>query len=429
MKFSLHALFFTGCMLLSLVLSAQSATLQTPHKSPKAVSMQTIGLTDVKIVYYRPAVNDRKIWGELVPYDAIWRAGANDNTIFACSDNITINGKALPAGKYGFHIIPGKSKSTLIFSKNHTQWGSYNYNQEEDALRVEVENKQVDHFHEYLTYEFIPQDLSTATCRLVWGKMSFPFTIKTNVHEVVLTQIRKDLQTKPGWTWLGWYEAANYCMLNEVNMEEAMQWATRSVFMEPNPNNMRLKAQIAAKVKGDGDTEKEKSIALAMWKADLAQHSCTWKEYAAAANFAVQQEAWDEAIHWADQAIEMSPNMTAMMAKATVYEKKGDAEKAAKTKKAALEKGTNAELNMYGYRLLQGGNTAEAVAVFKANADKHPEDPNVWDSLGEGYFNNNQWEKARAAFKKSLSLNPPANVKANSERFLLQLEEKGEIQP
>jgi tetratricopeptide (TPR) repeat protein len=429
MKSFYSSMLFAGFMVFSMVAGAQSITLQTPHQSPKAVSVQTIGLTDVEITYHRPAVNERKIWGELVPYNAVWRAGANDNTVFACSDDISINGQNLPAGEYGFHIIPGKTKSTLIFSKNYTQWGSYSYDESEDALRVEIENQPLDHVQEYLAFEFIPVDIGSATCRLVWEKMSFPFTIETDVHATVLSQIRKDLQTKPGWTWLGWYEAAKYCLRYDVNLEEGLQWASRSVFMTPNANNMKVKAVLTGKVRGKGDAEKEKSMALASFKEDLQQHSCTWKEYAAAANFAVQQEDWDMALSWADKATDMSPNMTAMMAKAAVYEKKGDTKMAAKTKEKAIANGSNAELNMYGYQLMRSGKTEEAVAVFEANADKHPMDPNVWDSLGEGYYNNQQHEKAIKAFRKSLSLNPADNVRANSERFLMQLEEKEDMKP
>ncbi|MCB0662345.1 MAG: DUF2911 domain-containing protein, partial [Saprospiraceae bacterium] len=408
---------------------AQSITLKTPDRSPKAISMERVGVTDVKVIYHRPAVNKRTIWGELVPYNAVWRAGANDNTVFVCSDDVKINGQTLAAGQYGFHIIPGASKSTLIFSNNSTQWGSYSYDQAEDALRVEISNGPADYFHEYLTYEFIPQSENSATLQLVWGDRAFPFTVETDVHEAVLTQIRKDLQTKPGWTWLGWHEAANYCLANNVNLEEGLQWATRSVAINPNPNNLRVKAVLTGKTRSADDEAKGKAIALETMAADLDANHCTWKEYAAAANFAVQQESWDQGIAWADQAIKMSPNMTAMLAKATVYEKKGDMKMADKVKKEAIQKGSNAELNMYGYTLIRNGKTAEAVKVFEANAEKHPNDPNVWDSLGEGYFNNNQNEKAIAAFKKSLSLNPPDNVRTNSESYLARLGVKNDMKP
>ena len=117
----------------------------------------------------------------------------------------------------------------------------------------------------------------------------------------------------------------------------------------------------------------------------------------------------------------MSPNMTTMMAHSQVLKAKGDEQKAEKVKKEAIARGTNAELNNYGYQLLFGGKGEEALDIFEANTEKNPEDPNVWDSLGEGYVNTGHKEKAVKALKKSLSLNPPDNVRANSLRLLAQL--------
>ncbi|MEZ5056138.1 MAG: DUF2911 domain-containing protein [Saprospiraceae bacterium] len=425
--------YFTLSLLLSLGFSlqllGQAVTLQIPDASPKASVSQRVGLTDVSIDYNRPAVREREIWGALVPYDAVWRAGANENTVFTCSHTIKLNGSELPAGKYGFHIIPGKENSILIFSNNNSQWGSYSYNDAEDALRVNIKNAKADKFHEYLTYSFEPISTSSAKLSLLWGEMAFSVDIETDVHETVLNQIRKDLQTKPGWTWLGWNEAAAYCLRNEVNLEEGLQWATRSVFINPNPNNLQTKALLTGKIEGKGDEAKEKAAAITSFKSDLERQNCTWKEYSAAANFAVQQESWDQALSWADQAVKMSPNMTAMMAKSAIYNKKGDTKMAERVKKEAIAKGTNAELNQYGYQLLQSGKTADAVEIFKVNTERNPEDPNVWDSLGEGYFFNKQKDEAIKAFKKSLSLNPPDNVKANSMSYLARMGVKEEMKP
>src|SRR5712664_2775355 len=89
--------------------------------------------TDVSISYHRPLVNRRKIWGGVVPYGDVWRAGANENTTIAFTDPVNVEGKTLPKGTYGLHMIPGENEWTLIFSKNSTSWGSFTYDQKEDA--------------------------------------------------------------------------------------------------------------------------------------------------------------------------------------------------------------------------------------------------------------------------------------------------------
>src|SRR5215510_4344792 len=106
---------------------AQSVTLDLPRDSQHAVVIQRVGITDIKVNYHRPLVKDRKIWGKVVPYDAVWRAGANENTTISFSDPVSIEGKPLEAGTYGLHMIPGQKEWTVIFSKNSTSWGAFTY--------------------------------------------------------------------------------------------------------------------------------------------------------------------------------------------------------------------------------------------------------------------------------------------------------------
>jgi tetratricopeptide (TPR) repeat protein len=208
-------------------------------------------------------------------------------------------------------------------------------------------------------------------------------------------------------------------LANDINHQEALSWASRSIFMSPNGTNMMTKAKLVAAIKGD--KEKEEEVILASLQKDLESMNVTWKEWHAAANYATKVENWEKAISWVDKSIEMSRNMTNLMSRAKIYETKGEKDKAEKLRKEAIDKGTNAELNMYAYNLMWTGKTADAVKIFEANTEKNPTDPNVWDSLGEGYFNNGEKEKAIKAFKKSLSMNPPDAVAANSRRHLMQL--------
>src|SRR5579863_909239 len=122
------------------VCHAQTATGETlmldlPRQSQHALVTQRIGVTDITINYHRPLANGRAVWGTLVPYGEVWRAGANENTTITFSDAVMIEGKPLPAGTYGLHMIPNQDQWTVIFSNMHTAWGSVSYNQSEDALR------------------------------------------------------------------------------------------------------------------------------------------------------------------------------------------------------------------------------------------------------------------------------------------------------
>jgi hypothetical protein len=125
---------------------SQATELNLPTLSQRAVVIQRIGLTDITIVYHEPYVGGREIWGKTVPYGKVWRAGANENTTITFADDVSIEGKPLPAGTYGLHVIPNADHWTIIFSKNSTSWGSFSYDEKEDALRVDVTGGAVSHF-------------------------------------------------------------------------------------------------------------------------------------------------------------------------------------------------------------------------------------------------------------------------------------------
>lgn len=148
--------------------------------SPKALITQTVGYTDVTISYSRPGVKGRKIWGDLVPYDKVWRAGANEATKFTFSTDVMIEGKKLPAGSYGFFTIPGKDKWTVIFNNVADQWGAFEYNESKDALRFTVKPEQHD-FTEWLQYDITRTSDSTATVSLEWENLKVPFKIEVKI--------------------------------------------------------------------------------------------------------------------------------------------------------------------------------------------------------------------------------------------------------
>src|SRR5947209_2214703 len=164
----------------ALPLAAQTpAALKLPRLSQHQVVTQTVGLTDIKIDYSRPAVKGRAIWGALVPYDQVWRTGANEATQISFSDDVTINGQPLPKGTYSLHTIPGKDSWTLIFNKTAKQWGSFNYDAAQDALRVTVKPKPAP-YAEVFTIGFPDVTPDTATVVLRWADLSVGFTVGTS---------------------------------------------------------------------------------------------------------------------------------------------------------------------------------------------------------------------------------------------------------
>ena len=204
----------------------------------KAMVGEQIGLTKVVINYDRPGVKGRegKIWGQLVHVGytdqgfgntkmAPWRAGSNENTIFDFSTDVKIEGKDLPAGKYGFFIAYDPNECTLIFSKNSTSWGSYYYNEKEDALRVKVKPVVLDKSVEWLKYEFSNETENSATISLMWEKLSIPFKVEVDYIKTQLASFRNELRTEKGFIWQSWEQAANWCLQRNVNLEEALLWA------------------------------------------------------------------------------------------------------------------------------------------------------------------------------------------------------------
>jgi hypothetical protein len=233
-----------ACVALLLWNQASIAQLTTlpDGGNKKAKVGERVGLTDITIEYSRPGVKGRegKIWGQLVPFGynylgfgtsqaAPWRAGANECTTMEFSTEVSIDGKILPAGKYGFFIATGKEESTLIFSKNSTAWGSFFYNPLEDVLRVPCRQQVMEKSVEFLQYVFINQSESGATIALQWEKWMFPFKVETAVKKNQIAFFRKELQGEKGFDWQPFVQAANWCADNNTNLEEALQWADNAM--------------------------------------------------------------------------------------------------------------------------------------------------------------------------------------------------------
>ena len=227
----------------------EGLTLPESGDNQRAVASQWIGPVEVSITYHSPRVisptgEDRhgKIWGGLVPYGYTsgqgfgtcgdkcpWRGGANENTVFTTSHAVRIEGQPLPAGSYGLHFLPGREEWTIIFSQNHSSWGSFFYDQREDALRVQV--KAVPHpFNQWLAYEFPERAPDHATAQLAWEDLAVPFRIAVDdVDSIYLAAIREELRGMSGFRNENWVLAAQFCLVHKVDYAEGLSWAQQAV--------------------------------------------------------------------------------------------------------------------------------------------------------------------------------------------------------
>jgi len=337
------------CLLAWLVAQPSVAQLTTPVVSSYASVSERVGLTDIKITYGRPAVNGRQIWGGVVPYGLSapfpnfgsgnpfpWRAGANENTTISFSDNVLIEGKPLAAGMYSLHMIPTETNWTVIFSRNATSWGSFFYDQREDALRVQV-TPQAAPFEERLSYRFTGHDGNgKVVVALNWAELQVPIRVEIdNLHETVIAHMRKELRNTAGFTWQGWAQAAGYGLQNNTHHEQALAWA--------------------------------------------------------------------------DQALQRNRSFQTLNLKAGLLAQTGDAAGAEALKTEAVAFANEAELNAYGYQLMGQNRTEEAFNIFKLNVERHPASWNVHDSLAEAYLAKGDKKNARKLYQKALDMLPQAD--------------------
>ena len=201
---------------------AQSALLDLPRDSQHSKVTQTIGITDITINYHRPLVKGRQIWGKVVPYGQVWRAGANENTTISFTDPVSIEGQQVAKGTYALFMIPGENEWTVILSKVHTAWGSFTYNQADDALRVRVK-PQASEMEEALAYDFDDVKADSAVVTLRWEKVAVPFKIGVDTHGIVQASLPNQLQGLAQYTWEGWDDAANYLLAQKYDLDDALK--------------------------------------------------------------------------------------------------------------------------------------------------------------------------------------------------------------
>lgn len=323
-----------GLLALSSRTAAQTP-ITLPEVSPKATISQTVGMTDVTIQYHRPAVNKRKVWGGLVPYGDVWRAGANENTTITFSSPVTVGGKPLAAGTYGLHMVPTASDWTIAFSNQSHAWGSFSYDAKEDALRITVTPKPAE-FEERLSYRFEDPTMNGVTAVLRWEKLDVPFAIGVDTKAVALASIRDQLRGLPRFGWQGWNQAANWALQNDA-IDQGLEWANASIALTENFQNLRTKSAL--------------------------------------------------------------------------LEKKGDAKASAELRERAMKMATEPDINLFGYQLMAQQKNDEAIAMFQKNVKDHPMSWNTYDSLAEGYATKGDKKLAIDNYTKALSMAPEAQKK------------------
>jgi hypothetical protein len=257
-----------AALLAAVPAAAQQPGLTLPPDGDNQYSSVTqgIGLVRVTIQYNSPDVHgptgeDRrgKIWGTSVAHYGManlgfgtcgdqcpWRGGSNENTVFTTSHDVKIQGQPLPAGSYGVHFLAGPEEWTIIFSKNHTSWGSFTYDAKEDALRVKAKPEK-SAYNEWLTYEFIDRKPDHATAALKWEDLQVPFTISVdNIADLYVDEIRQELRSSPGFTWQNWSAAARYALQTGTHQEEALTWAQAAVSPGLGQENFTTLATLSA---------------------------------------------------------------------------------------------------------------------------------------------------------------------------------------
>jgi len=328
------------------LLHAQNYRLELPWPSPHATLSQVVGLTTLSVDYHRPGVNGRVIWGGLVPYDTVWRAGANENTVLSSTSDFTVGGVTLPAGRYGVFTIPGRERWTIILSRQANAWGAFSYNPTEDAVRFTVTPKPAE-FTERLAYDFDDPTPNTVTLILRWEKLAVSFPIGLNTDQVVLDSLASQLRNLPRFWGTAWEQASAWALNNTTNL-------------------------------------------------DLAET-------------------------WADTAVALAPTFASYNLKAAILDRRGKRDEADSLRKAHLATANEAQLNAYGYQLLNQKRNTEALAIFIRNTKDHPDSWNAWDSLGEAYAVTGDKAKAITNYQKALSLTRDPAQKKRIEGILAGL--------
>lgn len=232
-------------LILSAAISLSTATAFAqaglPQASPAASVSQTFGNTKVEIDYHCPAVKGRTIWGNLVPYDSVWRTGANEATTITFGTDVMLGGQKVKAGKYALFTVPGRDNWTIIINSDADQWGAYSYSKSKDVVRFTVKSEMGD-MKERLSFYIDAVNDSTGHITLRWEKVKVGFDVTAKT----IAMIQKSVDNN----WRTLANAANYYVDNKLDLNKAQQWAQASVALNENFFNRYIMAKVL-QAKGD----------------------------------------------------------------------------------------------------------------------------------------------------------------------------------
>ncbi len=305
------------------------AGLQQPDQSQAAKVVQTIGLTKMYVQYHSPLAKDRKIWGDVVPYNEVWRAGANENTTVTFSTDVTFAGKNVSAGTYGLHMIPSAKDWIIILNKDKDSWGSFFYDESRDVARVNVTPTQVAH-QDWLSYTFEEPANDNVKMVLRWEKLRVAIPVSVDLNTTVLASMNTELKGVSGFGWQGYNQAANFSLKNNYKLDEALKFAERSIGIAPNFTNTATKSQILAKM--GKKTEADATMAKAMTMADETQLNTYGYQLMGEGNDKKAQEIFEMNVKKYPESWNVYDSL------AECYEKQGNTKLAVANYKTALAK-------------------------------------------------------------------------------------------
>lgn len=252
-------IFLTSCFIAITAIS--SAQLHTPAPSPTQTIKQDFGISSIELIYSRPGIKGRKIFGDLVPWNKVWRTGANSATRIKFNDDVTIGGQALKAGEYALYTIPNEKEWEIIINKGSANWGT-DYKQEDDIFRVKVKPMKLDDAVETFTMQFGNVKPSSADLQIMWDKTAVAVPITTDIDKKIMAQIN-DAMNKDSHPY---FQSAMYYMENGKDLNQALQWFDKAI--EQNPNGFFIyyqKANALVKLgrKDEAKAAAQKSIGLA----------------------------------------------------------------------------------------------------------------------------------------------------------------------
>lgn len=223
----------------------EAQNLMIPRASPKATVSQAIGVCTIAVDYGRPSVRNRTIFGDLVPYGKVWRAGANEATVIRFDYPIMIGDKQVEAGTYGLFMIPRNDKWTVILNKDWDQWGAYNYRVEDDIVRIDVIPNSNTHT-EICIYSFVEVNKTQAILRMEWENVQIDLKIKTSTGVQTLEEIAK-VTSNAQQNWYNFSAAAQYHFYELKEAEKGLEYINVAIALQaPNPAPWMLKSQIYA---------------------------------------------------------------------------------------------------------------------------------------------------------------------------------------